>query len=103
MSAPGDSTALRLPAAIGRLAGLAWPATMAMAVAYGLARYAPYWVIGVNRWLWWFAVFGIANTCLVFGDKIRSRYSVGVTSGRRATQVSADSSDFAARRRSRSP
>ncbi len=49
------------------------PVAAAMGVAYGLARFAPYWVLGVNRWLWWFGVFGIANTCLVVGDRMRAR------------------------------
>ncbi len=53
-------------------AGVA-PVALAMAVAYVLARFAPYWVVGVNRWLWWLGVFAVANTCLVLGDNLRSR------------------------------
>ena len=55
---------------VGRLARAA-PIVGAVGVAYCLARFAPYWVIGVNRWLWWFGVFAIANTCLVLGDSLR--------------------------------
>lgn len=44
-----------------------------MAVAYALARFAPYWVVGVDRRLWWLGVLAIANTFLVLGDNLRSR------------------------------
>ncbi len=44
-----------------------------MAVAFALARFAPYWVVGVDQRLWWFGVLAIANTCLVLGDNLRGR------------------------------
>lgn len=59
--------------AIRRLLARALPVAVAVAVAYALARFTPYWVVGVDRRLWWFGVFAIANTCLVLGDNLRCR------------------------------
>lgn len=56
-----------------RVLARAVPVAAAMGVAYGLARFAPYWVVGVDRRLWWFGVLAIANTCLVLGDMLRGR------------------------------
>lgn len=64
---------LARPVALPHLLARAVPVVGAVAVAYLLARFAPYWVLGVNRWLWWFGVFAVANTCLILGDNLRSR------------------------------
>lgn len=58
---------------ITHLAARAVPVVVAIGVAFGLARFAPYWVLGIDRRLWWLGVFGIANTCLVLGDNLRAR------------------------------
>ena len=65
-----------------RLARLG-PVALAVTVAYALARFAPYWVVGVNRWLWWLGVFGIANTCLLLADSVRHRLMRRLDSGQR--------------------
>jgi len=49
------------------------PVVAAISVAFGLARFAPYWVLGVDRRLWWLGVFATANSCLVLGDNLRAR------------------------------
>ena len=58
---------------IQRVLARAAPVVAAISVAFGLARFAPYWVLGVDRRLWWFVVFAVANTCLVLGDNLRAR------------------------------
>ena len=58
-----------------RLVVHAAPVAVSLTVAYSIARFAPYWVLGVNRWLWWLAVFAVANTCLLLGDRLRARLS----------------------------
>lgn len=59
--------------ALRRRLARAVPVVVAVAVAYCLGRFAPYWVLGVNPWLWWFGLFAVASTCLVLGDNLRAR------------------------------